>query len=125
MMEYNQNSIRIFRNGYEIKPYAELEKADLSEVSLYGLKLLLINLQEAKLNNSDLNKTTFYGVNLTGANLQKACFSESYLRSVNFSGADLRGIDFRFTQFRDCNIVDSKIKGMIIDDGEGNEYIIG
>ena len=24
MMEYNQNSIRIFRNGYEIKPYAEL-----------------------------------------------------------------------------------------------------
>ena len=58
-------------NGYEIKPFANLQGAILRDANLVGANL--------------------YGANLYGANLRYANLKYANLRDANLSGADLSG----------------------------------
>ncbi len=93
------------REIYQIRPYALLsrknyEGADLRKVDFTGTILVKANLKRA---------------DLRGANFQRAC-----LKEANLNEADLRGADLYWTDLRGANL-----EGMIIDDEEDKEYIMG
>ena len=97
--------------GYEIKPGADLRKADLGRANLYGARL-----KGANLGRADLREA-----NLTRADLEGAYLTEADLRGANLGGANLGG----------ANLKEADLEGMIIDDGTDHEtgelrtYVIG
>jgi len=70
------------------------------------------------------------GANLISANLENAKLEGADLRGTDLSqaglfGADLRGAYCAGADFCNARIDrDTKLEGMIIDDGEGNEYVL-
>lgn len=112
--------------------YADLRKADLSELNLSradlsSADLCTANLSGSGLSEADLNHTDMRGANLTeaelsyanlsgvdlteanlsGADLTEANLTEANLSNVDLSAADLRGANFRgtvltHTIFSDC-----------------------
>jgi hypothetical protein len=84
--------------GYEIKPWANLSRADLREANLSGADLRgadlsEANLSEANLSGANLSRADLSEANLSEANLREANLREANLREANLSGADLRGAD--------------------------------
>ena len=75
-------------NGYDIKPYANLQHTDLSGANLSGANLYGANLSGANLQHTDLQYA-----NLLGANLQHTDLQYANLYGANLSGANLRGAD--------------------------------
>jgi uncharacterized protein YjbI with pentapeptide repeats len=87
-------------NGYEIKPFAKLRRADLEGANLEGA-----NLEGADLAGADLR-----GANLEGANLEGAHLSGTNLEGANLEGANLEGAHLVSAYLADANFTDSNLR---------------
>ena len=100
--------------GYNIRPFSDLFKADLSGadlsgVNLRGADLSCANLRDANLScanllDADLRCANLIGANLSSANLRGADLRGASLSGVNLSGADLRGASLSGVNLRDANL---------------------
>lgn len=104
---------------FEIKPFANLRRADLSRVYLYladltGTDLCGANLRKANLYGANLRKADLIGANLIGANLYLADLSRSNLYGANLYGADLTGADLSRADLRRAVGNGKEIKSMQI-----------
>ena len=61
-------------NGYEIKPYADLQDADLQDAYLQYADLQGANLRRADLQGADLRRADLQGANLKGADIDFSCW---------------------------------------------------
>lgn len=84
----------------------ELPLFDLSQVNLYGSKLIGTNLKGANLYKADLSSAGLNGANLQGANL-----SHAYLYYANLSEADLRGADLSEAYLKYANLRGANLCG--------------
>ncbi len=89
-----------------------------------------LNFKGKNLEDADFSKKHLERANFSNANLKGANFLYSNLKNVNFAGADLRnanlsGADLSYAKFDHSKFYQANLEGMIIDDGEGNTYIIG
>ena len=73
-------------NGYEIRPFANLSRANLS-----GAKLSRADLSGANLFGANLSRADLFGANLSRADLSGAELSGANLFGANLSGAELFG----------------------------------
>ena len=94
--------------GYEIKPRANLSRAnlfgaDLSRVDLFGANLFWANLSRADLFGANLSGANLFGANLSGANLSGANLSWANLSGADLSWANLSGANL----YRAVGIPDS------------------
>ena len=83
-------------NGYEIKPGANLEDADLRGANLryanlYGATLRYAYLRYANLIGANLRCANLEGANLKGAKLEGANLWNANLKGANLEGANLEG----------------------------------
>ena len=60
-----------------------------------------------------------------GADLRRADLSDVNLERTDLTKADLRGAYCIGTSFYETDLKDAYLEGMIIDDGEGKEYVLG
>ena len=91
-----------------------LNKADLSDVNLRGIKLYHADLSEANLNYVDfygadlscsqLNKASLNNAYVCNANLRSANLKEANLSEANLCGADLSNTDFSCTNLSGANL---------------------
>ena len=89
--------------------YADLWKANLSNVDLRSAILAHANLEGAKLSNADLRSAILGAANLTNANLMKANLMEAYMEGANLTeaylnGANLRGAYLYFANMTKANL---------------------
>ena len=82
-------------NGYEIKPGANLNYANLRDANLCGANLYKENLRGADLCGADLCGANLYKANLRGADLCGADLHNADLRGADLRNADLCGVDLR------------------------------
>jgi len=87
----------MFRRGYMLGPYVQINQADLSGLNLAGLNLTgaslnQVNFRDAVLSNVKFDRSYLYGANFTNADLSNSVFSETTVDSVNFNNATLRGV---------------------------------
>ena len=99
------------RVTYNIRKEAHLEGADFR----------FDNLEKVDLEGAFLGSANFFEANLRGANLRGAKVMGTDFSDSDLCGADLRGIEYD-EETRFDNV---KTDGMIIDDGYGNEYVLG
>ena len=78
----------------------------------------------SNLRNSDLRYVNFEGENLRGVYLDGSDLSEADLSEVNLESANLTETYCVGTNFNNTNLKEANLEGMIIDDGEGNEYVL-
>ena len=104
----NEDYDRVINNlgfkGKPIGPYAVFRKANFSGKFFDG-----ISLKGGIFVETDFSKTNFKDANFQDTNFMGSNFQGAYCVGANFSGADLR-----YTNLEDT----------IIDDGEGNEYVL-
>ena len=86
-------------NGYEIKPGADLRRANLYGANLYGADLYRADLSEAYLREANLSEAYLREANLSRADLRKADLRGTYLSGTNLSRADLREANIDFSCF--------------------------
>lgn len=126
---------------FEIKPRANLEKADLREAELSGadlfgailkgadLKLADLsgaylvaanlsganlrgaNLGAAALRGASLTEARFYGANLKKAGLTGADLRGAFLKGANLSGADLAGTDLLRADLGEADLTGANLAG--------------
>ena len=95
-----------------------------------GESLCNANIRGGQLFLAYLRGADLRGANLISANLENAKLEGADLRGTDLSqaglfGADLRGAYCAGADFCNARIDrDTKLEGMIIDDGEGNEYVL-
>ena len=99
---------------YKIKPEAYLVEAGLISEILW---------------KANLSKAILEKANLAGACLVEADLSEAYLNKANLMVADLTGANLRGANLSEADLCETKLnganlEGMIIDDGEGREYVL-
>jgi len=80
-------------NGFEIAPYAALNRANLSYANLTNADLSYANLTNANLYGADLTNANLSNAYLSHANLYGADLSNAYLYRANLSNANLYGAD--------------------------------
>jgi len=95
-------------NGYEIKPGADLEYADLRNADLSG----------ADLRNANLRYADLEGANLVGANLEGANLEDADLRNANLEDADLRYANLEGADLRSANLDGANVTGTILEKKE-------
>ena len=87
----NLEKVNIVKIGeYEIKPGANLYRADLAGANLAG----------ANLYRADLYRANLYRADLNGANLRSASLAGASLRSADLTGADLTGANLYCADLR-------------------------
>lgn len=99
-------------NGYEIRPGANLESANLRGViNEFGEKND-IDLRGADLRQAIFRYSHLRDVDLRGAKLRGAIFGNaSFEENVNLGGADLRGAIFRNADLRGANLEGTDLRG--------------
>ena len=85
--------------GYNIRPFSDLFKADLSGADLSG-----VNLRGADLSCANLRDANLSCANLLDADLRCANLIGANLSSANLRGADLRGASLSGVNLRDANL---------------------
>ena len=78
----------------------------------------------------DYSHQRLRGVNFSGWPMAGYTFACSILTYANLEDTDLSRsslyrTDLRFANILHTNLTETEIEGMIIDDGEGREYVIG
>ena len=91
-------------NGYKIKPYANLEGANLKDADLKGAYLVGANLEDADLKGANLEDADLKGAYLRNANLKDA-----NLRDANLMGANLRYAYLGGANLRDADLWGAKL----------------
>ncbi len=86
---------------YNIKPFADLQRAYLQGAYLQGAYLLGANLRGADL----------YGANLQAADLREANLREAYLQGANLQGANLYRADLREADLREADLREADLRG--------------
>jgi uncharacterized protein YjbI with pentapeptide repeats len=117
-------------NGYELKPGADLSKANLSWADLYkadlsGANLSWANLFGANLSGANLSGADLYQANLSGANLYRVDLSEADLTGADLTGASLSGASLREANLsgaglREANLYKANLSGANL--SEANLY---
>ena len=107
-------------NGYSIKPFANLRKANLkrknlSEVNLQKADLYRANLVGADLRRSNLYRANLGATNLRGSDLYKANLVEVNLRRAdlcisNLAGANLAGANLELAYFLGANLCGANLR---------------
>ena len=87
----------------ELKPFADLSRANLSRADLRG-----VNLSEANLRRADLRGANLHEADLSGAHLSRANLSRADLRRADLSEADLRGADLSGANLRGADLTNAK-----------------
>jgi uncharacterized protein YjbI with pentapeptide repeats len=90
-------------------PTANLQGADIFDVSLEGE-----NLQDINLEGSNFRRSNFRGTILVGANLQRSVFFKAVLVRANLKGADLSKADLNNADLRGANLCD--LKGIMFEE---------
>jgi len=91
-------------NGYEIKPFADLQGANLQRADLQGADLRYANLQGANLPETDLQ-----GADLQYANLHEADLPEANLQRANLQGANLQGANLQGANLQGANLTGANL----------------
>jgi len=104
-----------------IKPFVNLERADLSRIASYRYYLSNANLHGVNLELAQLESAQLDGAYLSGANLYRACLSWSYLNKANLEYAMLDGADLYHTQLQGASLIkatacESNFAGALLDD---------
>ena len=95
---------------------ANLQTADLTEVSLQGAGLHLTNLQGARLTEAQLQgakiiRTQLQGAQFNTAQLQGAGLNKAQLQGTLLMGAQLQGAGLNRTQLQGAEIIDAQLQG--------------
>ena len=106
-----------------------LNKADLSDVNLRGIKLYHADLSDANLSGSNLSKTNLAKANFEGANLKNADLQYSILNRTSFIGAnrtsfigaDLAGVNFRGSEIRNADFTKANLAKAIFKESDLRE----
>jgi len=98
-------------NGYEIKPNANLQGANLSNTDLNGTDLTYANLQGAILTGVNLAGAILTGVNLSNVNLEGANLAGDNLKDANLSNANLEGTNLQGVNLWGANLSNTNLKG--------------
>lgn len=101
----------MIRNGYTIKPYANLRSANLRSANLYGADLYGANLYGANLSGADLYGANLRGANLSCADLRSTDLSGANLRSADLSGADLSGANLSGADLSCADLYGANLSG--------------
>ena len=110
MSDNTENTIRIV-NGYEIKPFANLFRANLRGANLEGANLEGANLRGNDLSGANLQGNDLSSANLQGTDLYVADLYGANLQGANLQGANLEGADLRGTDLQGANLQGANIEG--------------
>ena len=111
--EGDKNEVAYDESGRRIFAYSPIVQEK------YPVDLSKADLKGTKLDGAILFRTILFGADLYKASLRYTILRESNLAEANLEKADLRGADLSET-----NLYRADLEGMIIDDGEGNEYVL-
>jgi uncharacterized protein YjbI with pentapeptide repeats len=102
-------------------PHADLNDADLNEVTLVDVDLTNVDLRGADLTEANLRGTVLTdadlrGANLTRANLEKTVLTKADLRDTdlsktNLTDADLRGANLTGANLTGADLTDADLRG--------------
>lgn len=98
-----------------------LNKADLSDVNLRGIKLYHADLSDANLSGSNLSETNLSETNLAKANFEGANLQYSILNRTSFIGANLAGVNFRGSEIRNADFTKADLAKAIFKDSDLRE----
>jgi len=68
--------------------------------------------------------THFMGVDFTYFDFSRSILKGTDFRGAYLMGADLSEADCRYADFHGADMTGAKLDGMVIDDGEGREYVL-
>lgn len=115
-------------NGMDLKPGANLEKAnlagtdlsnlDLHGVTLKGADLKGVNLENANLEGANLSHAQMEGANLDQANLTKAILSGASLPGASFLEADLSNAQMGHTYLNGANFSNANLSNAFVGNSE-------
>ena len=98
-------------NGYDVKPGADLRRADLQGADLRRADLHKADLRRADLHKANLREANLRGADLREANLREANLREANLRGADLYGADLRGADLHRADLRGADLQGADLRG--------------
>jgi hypothetical protein len=91
-----------------------LVRPDLSEADLRGMKLDLVDFQDADLSKSKLDSAQLDSAVLDGADLREASLRQANLFGAYLQRADLRHANLRFTNLIDADLTDADLTGSLV-----------
>lgn len=99
----------MYRNGYEIKPGADLTGVNMTDADLSCVNLTKANLTGAILRNADLTYADLARVDMTGAIL-----SYAILTKADLTGAILRNAILNTAILRKANLTDANLTNAVL-----------
>jgi len=111
-------------NGYTIKPYADLTKANLTNADLINANLLGADLSDADLRGVDLTNANLINADLINANLRGADLRDANLRGVDLTNANLTNASLRGANLRGADLSDANLTGTALRDIKWNSDTI-
>jgi len=101
------------REEYEIRSYANLNRADMRGANLDGA-----NLNGADMRRADMRDTNLDGANLNGADMRGADMRDANLNGADMRRADMRDADMRGSDMRGANLDGANLNGADMRDAE-------
>jgi uncharacterized protein YjbI with pentapeptide repeats len=94
-----------------LKPGADLRKAELAGADLKGRNLARVNLSKANLHGADLGKANLYKANLIEADLSGADLSGVNLYQADLRGANLKGANLLKADLKGAELFRAELTG--------------